>query len=248
MNEPISNLTTLADALFRGDAAKAQSLLIQAEAVDDQREGRCIGLSGVEGWVQGFVQWAQGLKASHSVVATLHSSTRAVLELSLSITVADGVVDLPLVLVADLHGDAIVMLRTYHSTWPYTGTHTLRKPPLEGAAAGAVPGIFARYIEQVSNADIGSVLESFTPDGYVREPSGDRWKHQGPEGRATFYGHLVNAPRATFDLNSCVVDRSLIAVEYSFAYGDVPMVGGVCIMEHEGGSIAAVRIADDVGA
>ncbi|MEO1271755.1 MAG: nuclear transport factor 2 family protein, partial [Myxococcota bacterium] len=148
----------------------------------------------------------------------------------------------------DRSGDRFTELRTYHSTWPYTGQHTFRAPPLPGRTPEPIPAVFARYIEWVSQADVAAILDAFTHDGYVREPSGKRWKHQGPEARQTFYAHLTSAPRATFALASCTTDANQIAVEYAFSYGDVPMVGGICIMEVDGDAIAAVRITDDVEA
>ena len=244
----MTDLAPLANALFRGDPETIRGLLLKAQVVDDQRVGRCETRTEIDAWAQGAVEWAEGLNATHSTVASLRSDRRAVLELSLDITVEDGVVDLPFVLVADLEEGSISELRTYHSTWPYTGSHTYRRPPLRGAAADSIPEFFTRYIDQVSHAEVDAVLESFTEDGYVREPSGDRWKHQGAKDRAKFYRHLESAPRATFELNSCVESGSMTAVEYSFSYGDVPMVGGVCIMERAGDRIVAVRIADDVGA
>lgn len=246
--QPMNHLEPLATALFEGDAAAAQEILAQAQTVNDQRMGRCDGRPGIESWTQGTIDWAQSLKAKFSVVSTLSSKRRAVLELSLEITVDDAAVDLPYVLVAELKDDAISEVRTYHSTWPYTGTHVFRAPPLAGTPGDPVPTIFSSYIDRVSNADVDKVLTSFTPDGYVQEPSGQRWRHQGPQERAKFYGHLRDAPKATFLLNTCTVEGQRIAVEYSFSYGDVPMVGGICIMEHAAERISAVRIADDVGA
>lgn len=244
----MTDLKQLGSALFGGDVGTARKLLASARSVDDQRIGRCDGAVGLDKWVQETIAWAQSLKARCSVVASLQSSKRCVVEMSLDITVDEQVVDLPYVLVADIDNEAISALRTYHSTWPYTGSHVFRAPPLTGTSCDPIPAWFQRYVDQVSNAEVDEVLESFAEDGYLREPSGLRWQHRGPEERAKFYGHLKSAPRATFILNSCLEDGASVAVEYSFSYGDTPMVGGVCIMERVAERIAAVRIADDVGA
>lgn len=108
--------------------------------------------------------------------------------------------------------------------------------------------VFATYIERVRKQDIASILASFVEQGYVREPSGERWKHAGPVDRATFYNHLKGAPSTHFDLMTCLVDGDHVGVEYGFRYGDAPLVGGICIMERRGEQLVAVRITDDVDA
>ena len=122
-----------------------------------------------------------------------------------------------------------------------------REPPLQGRSSEPIPEIFTWYIDRVREADADAILAHFAKNGYVREPSGMRWKHQGAQALAAFYGHLEHAPRATFDLCSCTVDGELIAVEYGFAYGEVDKVGGICVMQAQGDRIEAVRITDDVG-
>ena len=242
----MTDLRAIASALFRGDTKAVLTSMTSSPVVQDQRLGMLDGRSEVERWVADSAAWLVGLKAEPTEVALIRNERRSVLELSLAIHVDGEVVDLPYVLVADRGEGGITELRTYHSTWPYTGDHVFRAPPLAGRPQEAAPAIFQWYIERISVADIDAVLARFTEDGYLREPSGDRWKHQGAEERAGFYGHLVHAPRARFELMTSTVEGPLMAIEYAFAYGDRDLVGGICIMEVAGDRIVAVRIADDV--
>ena len=242
----MSTLRQLIESVFEGDAATVASSMADAPVVQDQRLGRVAGLAGVERWVEDSATWLAGLAAQPTEVSLIETARRSVCELSLSIETSDGRVDLPYVVVADHTAGGFSELRTYHSTWPYTGGHVFRAPPLAGRTPEPIPDIFQWYIDRVTEADVEAVLGRFTPDGYVREPSGDRWKHAGPQGRAAFYGHLVHAPRARFELMTSTADEQHIAVEYAFAYGDNALVGGICILEVAGDHIAAVRITDDV--
>ncbi|MEM6293556.1 MAG: nuclear transport factor 2 family protein [Myxococcota bacterium] len=238
----------IVEALFEGNVAALSNAVIPSCVVQDQRLGRLEGTEGLARWVEDSAQWLRALNAKPTELAYLEDQTRAVHELSFAIEANGETVDLPFVLVADRGEGGVTELRTYHSTWPYTGGHVFRAPPLAGRPTEPVPEIFQWYIDRISVADVDAVLARFTEDGYVREPSGDRWKHQGPQGRAKFYGHLVDAPRARFELMTSTVAGNTIAVEYAFAYGPTDMVGGVCIMEVEGDRLAAIRITDDVSA
>ncbi len=203
----------------------------------------------VTAWVGATAQWLRDLQGSWQAVADINDAHTAVHEVSLAITTNDGTVDLPFVVVADVSGDTFTEIRTYHSSWPYTGGHTFREPPVERRDLSATPQLFADYIERLTRQDIDPILASFSPDGYVREPSGNRFRYQGSAQRDAFYkGHIADAPPAKFDLRTCTNGSGITAVEYAFAYGDSGLVGGVCIMEHSAGKIDAIRITDDVGA
>ncbi|MBX2804237.1 MAG: nuclear transport factor 2 family protein [Myxococcales bacterium] len=244
----MTDLRAVMAAARRGDADTVVRAMGPTSVVRDQRLGVLDGAQGVRRWATDSAVWLEGLAAEATELSHTASDDRLVLELSLDLTVDGEVVDLPYVIVADRGPSGFTELRTYHSTWPYTGQHVFRPPPLAGRPTESVPDIFSEYIARISVADIDWVLQNFTEDGYVREPSGNRWRHAGPDGRAAFYGHLIDAPRARFDLSTSTVEGGRIAVEYAFAYGDAEMVGGVCIMEVRGDRIAAVRITDDVAA
>ncbi len=244
----MTDIRKIVQGLLDNDSAAVSGAVSADCVVQDQRLGKLEGSEGVKRWAEDSAQWLRSLEARPTVLAHLETDARMVYEVSFGIVANGEAVDLPYVVVADRDAEGITELRTYHSTWPYTGEHVFRAPPLAGRPQEAVPEIFGWYIERISAADVDAVLARFTEDGYVREPSGDRWRHQGPDGRAKFYGHLVHAPRARFELMTSTAVGDTIAVEYGFAYGPTELVGGVCIMEVAGDKLAAIRITDDVSA
>ena len=244
----MNDWTNIIAGLLNNDQAAVSACVTPGCVVRDQRLGTLEGAEGVGRWVEDSAQWLRALQAKPTDLARLVTERRGVHEVSFEIRSGDEVVDLPYVLVADVDDGGVTELRTYHSSWPYSGGHSFRAPPLAGRAKEAIPEVFQWYIDRISVADVDAVLARFTTDGYVREPSGDRWRHAGPQGRAKFYGHLVDAPRASFELSTSTVMGNTIAVEYGFAYGSTDMVGGVCVMEVAGDQIAAIRITDDVSA
>ncbi|MFK7985944.1 MAG: hypothetical protein AB8I08_07920 [Sandaracinaceae bacterium] len=242
------DLHALATALRTGDTDAWLGAFSKAPRVNAQRGGVLGGPAPVSTWVEESAQWLAELDARYEPGLALADGDHLVSEGTFWITVKGEEVDLPFVMIADRDGERVSEIRTYHSQWPYLGTHAFRAPPTERREVDKIPSVFTDYIARISAAEVDTVLASFTDDGYVREPAGNRWKHAGKEGREAFYRHLENAPRATFDLRTCTRGDGVTVVEYAFAYGDVDMVGGVCVMEHDDERIHAVRITDDVAA
>ena len=236
------------EALLSGKSDEVLSRFSGEPKVNAQVGGAISGADAVAAWVVETGKWFESLSGKwHGGLDIV--GERLVHDASLSITTKDGEVDLPFVVVADHDGENIVELRTYHSTWPYTFGHVFREPPVAKGDLSKLPKVFFDYIDRLGRSDVDSILASFTVDAYVREPSGNRYKYQGQAERDGFYkGHIADAPPARFDLRTCTNGPNITAVEYAFAYGDVPLVGGICIMEYEGDKIRAVRITDDVGA
>ncbi|MFK8000860.1 MAG: nuclear transport factor 2 family protein [Polyangiales bacterium] len=243
----MSQLSDVVEGLFRGDADAVLAHFGDTPRVNAQRGGLAHGRVAISEWVADTAAWFKELDGKLESGVDIVGE-RAVYDTSLMIKTGDGVVDLPFVVVADLVGGKIKELRTYHSSWPYTGGHSFRAPPVGNTDLSHLPQAFGDYIDRLTRADVEPILASFSDDAYVREPSGNRYKYQGADVLAEFYrGHIADAPPARFDLRTCTNDGNVTAVEYAFAYGDVPLVGGVCIMEHHDGKISAVRITDDVG-
>lgn len=244
----MSRLSNALDGLFRGDAEAWMACFDGTPRVNAQRGGLIEGHAAVAEWVADTARWFAEVDGNWTPGLDIEGE-RLVHESSLGIRTQDGVVDLPFVVVADGADSTISEVRTYHSTWPYTGTHSFRAPPVEKGNLEHVPTVFSDYIDRLVRTDVEPILESYAETGYIREPSGNRYKFQGPEQLADFYrGHILDAPPARFDLRTCTNAENIAAVEYAFAYGDRPLVGGICIMEHRDGEILAVRITDDVGA
>ncbi len=247
----MSELGNVVSGLLRGDPEAVLSCFEGTPRVHAQRGGRIEGRDEVSAWVTDTGAWFRELKGEYTsgldITAREGEPPRLVHDTALMITTEDGRVDLPFVAVADVAGGKISELRTYHSSWPYTKGHTFRDAVAQGDIS-KIPKLFADYIDRLVRMDVEPILATFTDDAVVREPSGSRYKYEGSAALGEFYrSHISDAPQTVFDLRTCTNGENISAVEYAFAYGDVPLVGGVCIMEFRGDKISAVRITDDVG-
>jgi hypothetical protein len=57
-------------------------------------------------------------------------------------------------------------------------------------------------------------LALFAEEGYVREPSGSKYKHVGPEGRQGFYSAALDSGGVTLKHCTATFDGTRFAVEY----------------------------------
>lgn len=158
--------------------------------------------------------------------------------------------DLPVSLVADISGSGITSLRVYHSTWPLSGRHMVRPGILEPEEGLMEPEIIRQYMRGIGKPDIGLVLSLFADEGYVREPSGSAYRHEGPEGRRAFYSAIL--ANGGIPLRHCTAtfDGRCFAVEYSLeSWGNVNFQSQAGMAAYELGSdgkIMAARIYDDI--
>jgi len=162
-------------------------------------------------------------------------------------------IDLPIAIIADVSSGGIDALRVYHSTWPLTGKHALRSPIIQPPAVPPdEPPVVEAYMTALSDPpDPDAILDLFTEDGYFREPSGQRYKHVGPEGLSKFYrealadgGISLTHCTATWDGESC-------AVEFiADAWGPVkmPPQAGMAVYQttQDASRLRAARVYDDV--
>jgi hypothetical protein len=194
--------------------------------------------------------WLEEHAAEAQVLADTSDAERVVVEFVLFLRHQGEDIDIPVAVVADLSGDGAAWLRIYHSTWPLSGEHALRPPLLEPAEGLKEPEVIERYMVGISKADAESVLALFAHEGYVREPSGSQYRHEGREGQEEFYtaafshgGISLKHCTATFDGTRC-------AIEYicdRLGTMEIPPQAGVAVYElSDSGQILAVRIYDDV--
>ena len=79
------------------------------------------GSQPVVDWVRDEAAWLADNQMEVQAINHIVTDSHASAEYSLAITREREAIDLPLHLVADLGGDQITALRTYHSTYPLTG-------------------------------------------------------------------------------------------------------------------------------
>ena len=89
----------------------------------------------------------------------------------------------------------------------------------------------------------------FEPDGYVREPAGPAFKHQG-EGRMGFYTPAFSGGPVPLQLCTIIDDGASLAFEYvcdRWGPADLPAQAGSAVyVRSSSGLLDAVRIYDDV--
>jgi hypothetical protein len=173
-------------------------------------------------------------------------------ELNLRLTLDGQETDLPVALIAQKIPHGFGQVRVYHSMWPLLGKHTYRAPIVWPRGTPDEPQVIRQYFECLEFGDAAGMMGTFTDGGYVREPSGDRYRHVGLDGRAAFYRQVTAMPGGVGLMHaSATFDGKVFAVEYlcdrwgskTFA----PVAGcAFYALSSDGLKIEAVRIYDDV--
>jgi len=207
------------------------------------------GSQPVTDWVRDEKAWLDEQQAAVHAINHIVTNTHASAEYSLAITYQGEAIDLPLHLVAEFDGDQIAALRAYHSTYPLTQEHIVRAPlvsPNEDLHAAAPVGA---YEAAMAEGDPAALDALFEPDGYVREPAGAAFRHQGVD-RMGFYGPAFSGGPVPLQLCTIIDDGAALAFEYVCdQWGPAalpPQAGSAVYVRSPSGLLEAVRIYDDV--
>ena len=257
------------DALVRSFAGEP--------VLDVPRVGYVEGARRLRAFINGTADWLRERDAVVENVALTRTPTRAVEEVVLHLLSDDGGrVELPVAIVSDRNPDrTLKAIRIYHSMWPLTGEHTVRPPLLPSDPALQLPGgVISDYQKALAEGDLAGIVETFEPDGYVREPSGGAYLYRGSDELRGFYaalfgrssGILQRGPepiRSLYEtlfsdgggipLEHCTLtdDGERCAIEYNvvrWEEDEVPPQAGVAVYERSSSSglLTAARIYDDV--
>lgn len=221
--------------------------------VNDPRGGRVEGAKELRAFVSGTADWLRGRDAVVENVALTLTQTRTVEEVVLHLLGDEGgQVELPVAIVTDRNPDrTLKAIRVYHSMWPLAGEHTVRSPLLPEDPELHAEGAVGDYQRALAEGDLESIVQTFEPDGYAREPSGGAYLHQGTEGLRELYTHMF-ANDGGIPLEHCTLtdDGTRCAIEYNcvrWGVTDIPAQAGVAVYERgNSGLLAAARIYDDV--
>ena len=234
------------DALVRSFAA-------QQPVLDDPRVGYVEGARGLRAFVNGTAEWLREHDAVVENVALTLTPTRTVEEVVLHLQEDDSErVQLPVAVVSDRNPDrTLKVIRVYHSMWPLTGEHRVRSPLLPKDPNLHAEGTPGDYQRALAEGDLGSIVGTFEPDGYAREPSGGAYLHLGAEALRELYAHLfANGGGITLEHCTLTDDSVRCAIEYNcvrWGLTDIPPQAGVAVYERgSSGLLAAARIYDDV--
>jgi hypothetical protein len=237
-------------ALNDGDTHILETVWPGEVVVYDPRAGEIRGHRQLAHFISQNRSWMAERHARIETVASTHSGGRAVVELLAHLDGDERDVVWPVAVVAESPDDLSVVFRTYCSQWPVDGRRHLRPPILR--SGNADPGdVIGRYHAALQAGDADAIVNSFTADGYYREPIGPHLTHRGSAELRSFFTQRFSAGGG-IGLEHCAVtdDGVRCALEYNLVrWGShsLPPQAGVGIYERgSDGLLAAARVYDDV--
>jgi hypothetical protein len=233
--------------------ALVRSFATRQPVLDDPRVGYVGGARALRAFVNGTAEWLREHDAVVENVALTLTPTRTVEEVVLYLREDDSErVQLPVAIVSDRNPDrTLKVIRVYHSMWSLTGEHRVRSPLLPEDPNQHAEGTPGDYQRTLAEGDLASIVATFEPDGYAREPSGGAYLHLGAESLRELYTHLF-ANGGGIRLEHCTLtdDGVRCAIEYNcvrWGLTNIPPQAGVAVYERgSSGLLAAARIYDDV--
>jgi hypothetical protein len=237
-------------ALSMGDARRLETMWPGNVVVFDPRAGEVRGHRQLRRFVHGNMSWLAEHEARIEQGAAIAVEGRAVVELLAHL---DGErVTWPVAVVAESLENESVIFRTYCSQEPVDG-HRHVRPPILTSVCEPPDDVIARYTTAMAAADLNTIVATFLPDGYYREPIGEPAIHRGTDDlRRFFSARLSGGHRVGIEYRCCVVtdDAVRCAVEYNMVRwggSDLPPQAGLAVFERgAGGLLAAVRVYDDI--
>jgi ketosteroid isomerase-like protein len=232
------------------DAGGIARLLSETAVVDQPLWGTARGRAEIQVMVSRAGGWLGDRKVEVRHLVTTSNGQRAVAEHAMRLAIDGRPVDLPVAVVVEMLGGVVSAVRTYHSTWPMSGTHALRTPVLPHDPAIVVPGILERYQRALAAGDLEGILEAYEEDGYAREPSLGEYVYRGKARLRQI--HTMQFSRGGIPLEYCSLteDGARCAIEYNCVrWGRTQIVpqAGVAVYERgKTGRVAAARIYDDI--
>lgn len=250
MGDVISSIKDFYSALMAGEAEALLDVFVAEPHLDTPLQGEVRDEEAVRRFVSEQQSWLAERAADVQVLATTSDAERIVVEFVLYLRHRGDDIDVPVAVVADVSGEGVSWIRTYHSTWPLTGGHVVRPPLLHPSEGLEEPEVVERYMAGISKPDKETVLALFKDEGYVREPSGSQYKHEGREGQEEFYTAALSYGGISLQHCTATFDGTRCAIEYicdRLGSVEIPPQAGIAVYElSDSEQIQAVRIYDDV--
>jgi ketosteroid isomerase-like protein len=214
--------------------------------------GRIRGTRAFATYVSETNAWLHQRNVSVENVEYVVAGRRGFAEVVLHLDGETAPVDLPVAVVSEKQSDGrILELRIYYSSWPLTGRHVNRPPLLQPDTQFRETDVVADYQRALAAGDVATIVSTFEPDGYAREPAGGKYVHTGLDSLRAFY-ELLFSNDGGIPLEHCAVidDERACALEYNvvrWGKTELPPQAGVAVyLRGESGKLAAARIYDDV--
>ena len=126
------------------------------------------------------------------------------------------------------------------------------RPPILAPGDINPTHVVSRYLAALEAGDADAIVQTFAPDGYVREATGPNSTHRGTADLRSFFTGQFTA--GGIGLQRCAVtdDGVRCALEYNcirWGADDLPSQAGLAVYERGAdGLLVAARIYDDVEA
>ncbi len=193
--------------------------------------------------------WLERHEARVDHLNTVETPGRVVHELTLHLSFDDEERELPVMLVADVEDDCIRDLRVYHSTWPLSGSHLVRRPLMQYDSAERPAEPVGTYHDALTEGDAEKADACFEADGCVREPAGGEWVYCG-EQRTGWYRTILSQGPIALHLATITDDGETVVFEYmADRWGResmAPQAGAAAYQRGSSGKLASARIYDDI--
>lgn len=193
--------------------------------------------------------WLERHDARSEKTHTVVTAERVVHELLLRMRLGEAIVEVPVMLIADVQSDRIRDLRVYHSTWPLTGAHVIRHPLMDYTLAERPAEPVGTYHAALAAGDAASADAVFEADGSVREPAGAEFIHTGAD-RSAWYRMILSDGPLVLRLGTITDDGVTLVYEYSVdRWGSTRLpaqAGAAAYTRSPGGKLVSVRVYDDV--
>ena len=239
------------DGLLSGEVDALVESFSGVPEVHHPVRGRIRGEGAFRYLVNDMTSWLAERKAEVENVNFLTTDGRGVEEVVLYLDGHGGRIGLPLALAADRDGDErVVELRLYFSSWALSGRHANRPPLLQPEPDVRRVDVVGEYQRALASGDVEAILAAFEPDGYMREPAGDIYVHQGTDELRDLYARFFSNGGG-IPLEHCTVtdDGRACALEYNVVtWGRTalpPEAGLAVYVRGDSGKLAAARVYDD---
>jgi hypothetical protein len=238
-------------ALLEGRADDLIGLFASAPSIHDPIAGHVAGREAVAAFAEERHTWLAAREAWLEPLRTTHTAARTVVEWVLHLNHEGKSVPLPVGVVgAHEEGAGLEVVRVYHSLWPLLGEHKVRAPILPPDETIVLSDAIARYQWALALGDVETIVGTFEPDGYFREPAGGEHVHRGTEALHAFMAMILGDSGIGLEHCTATDDGVACAIEFNAVrMGSQPLVpqAGLAVYERgESGLLHAARIYDDV--
>jgi len=236
-------------ALKKKDIDTLFSLLKEDSTIFTPNDGLIKGRETIKKFVLNEKKWLNDQEAKIELMNFIDTEKRLIIELIFCYPDQDSKIEVPTAVVMDIESDYIKHIRFYHSNWPRLKTHKIIKPVLKSKNDLNEPDILKQYLDGLRKANKDLILSLFEKNAYVQEPSGSRFRHNGPKEINEFYNHALAKGGIPLKLCTVTFDGKQVGIEYVFdEWGNKKFdtQAGIAVYKiGNSGKIAEVRIYDD---